>query len=278
VVVLWGLTVNPPVAPAGVPSRLARETAEFLLKRFGREAGEESAEFAARRVERLLVAYGDDAAVAVRRVGPSTFRLVEEAGKHAPAAIKLMARRGDEAVWIVSRPKALAIFVRHGDDAATALLRHRTIAESLLTRYEAPALRALKGITPQNGRRLQMLAEEGLLDRAGRAPEILGVIGQHGDRALEFVWNHRAVLAGGAALTVFLANPRPFLDGAAHLVEATGTVAMSPIVETGRTFARSWSAFALAALPTAGLALFLVSRFRRQTGPAASPFGEDRKS
>lgn len=186
----------------------------------------------------MALDHRDDAIAAFRRVGPTTFRLVEEVGEHAPAPIKLTARGGDEAVWFVSRPHAPDLFVRHGDEAATALLKHRTVAESLLGRFDAPAVRALNALSIRNGRRLAMLSKDGLVDRAGRAAELLGVIGRYGDRALEFLWRHKAVLAGGATLAAFLADPEPYLDGSFRLVGAAGGVAAAPMFATAEEAAR----------------------------------------
>ena len=54
---------------------------------------------------------------------------------------------------------------------------------------------------------------DGELAQAGRHPEVLGVIAKHGDGAADFLWRNKGTLAGGAALTAFLADPEPFLDG-----------------------------------------------------------------
>jgi hypothetical protein len=42
--------------------------------------------------------------------------------------------------------------------------------------------------------------------KTGRHGELLQVIATHGDRAADWVWRNKGVLAGGAALTAFLAN------------------------------------------------------------------------
>ena len=70
------------------------------------------------------------------------------------------------------------------------------------------------------------MAKGGELASLGRTPELLEVVARHGDRAMDFIWRHKGVLAGGAALTAFLANPEPFLSGTSELV---GTVAESTV-------------------------------------------------
>ena len=72
---------------------------------------------------------------------------------------------------------------------------------------------------------------EGELAQAGRHPEVLGVIGKHGgDKVVEFLWSHKTAIAGGAALTAFLADPEPFLTGARDLAAVAGDGVVKPVV------------------------------------------------
>jgi hypothetical protein len=105
-----------------------------------------------------------------------------------------------------------------------------------------------------------MLADEPWFARSGRAGELLDVLARHGDRALEFVWKHRAVLAGGAALAAFLAHAGPDLDGVVRLAGA----AAAPATEAAREAARAtnWTRLDLAGL----LLLFAAWRLRRARG------------
>lgn len=63
------------------------------------------------------------------------------------------------------------------------------------------------------------------------SPELLGVIARHGDPAMEFIWKHKATLAGGAALTAFLTNPEPFINGTARLGETAAEHIIQPVVQ-----------------------------------------------
>jgi hypothetical protein len=177
-------------AYAGPTSTAVRETAEFVLKKFGKEAGEETVDTLSGKIASLAAQHGDEAVEAVRRVGPRAFRLAEDAGASATQAVKLLARAGDDAVWVVSRPRSLSLFAKYGDDAADAMIKHRQIAEPLLETYGASAARALKAVDGQGGRRLAMLFDEGNLARAGRGHELLGVVERFGDRALDFIWRN----------------------------------------------------------------------------------------
>ena len=71
-----------------------------------------------------------------------------------------------------------------------------------------------------------MMAEGGEIAALGRTPEVMGVIARYGDPAMEFIWRHKGALAVSTALTAFLANPQPFIDGT---TQVTGTVAENAV-------------------------------------------------
>ncbi len=86
-------------------------------------------------------------------------------------------------------------------------------------------------MTQQNGRRLAIL--EGNLAK----PEIMSVVSKHGDRAVDFLWENRNTLAGGAALTAFLVNPEPFLNGTRDIAEVATNGIVKPVVNGVSTIA-----------------------------------------
>jgi hypothetical protein len=185
-----------------------------VLNRFGRQAVREGAETLARKIETFAVRHGEEGIQAVRRVGPRTFRVVEEAGVHANQAVRVMAKHGEPGVtWVLTRPQGMALFLKHGDRAAATLVKHAGVAEPIIEHLAAPAIRALEAAGPQAGRRLAIMFADGELARIGRTPEVLEVVARYGDRALDFVWRHKGVLVGGTLLAAFLANPEPFLEG-----------------------------------------------------------------
>ena len=120
------------VASAQGKATVAREAAEYVLGRFGKEAAKEGLEGLARKIELLAIKHGDEAIVAVRKVGPGAFRLVEDAGEHGLDAIKIMAKYGDDAVWVVAKKNRMAIFVKYGDNAGAAMMKHGEVVEPLL--------------------------------------------------------------------------------------------------------------------------------------------------
>jgi hypothetical protein len=220
------------VARADLKTAAARETAEYIVKQFGKEAAEEGVEVMTRKVGQLASEYGDDAYRAARNAGPSTFKLVEQAGTHGDDAVKLLARAGQEGAWVVGRPASLSLFAKYGDDAAKAMIKHKGIAEPLIEGYGAAGAKALTAVNEQGGRRLATMMAEGELKQMGQnAPKVLGVVEKYGDRAMEFVWKHKGVLITGAVVTAFVANPEPYLDGLATL---TDKAIVSPIASVAK--------------------------------------------
>jgi hypothetical protein len=220
----------PPPARAGVPGKAVQEATEFLMKRFGKEVAGEGAQRLASRIASAAARHGDDVLGAVRKVGPSALRMVDQAGERAPQVMRLLSRYGDDAARVLSRPKGMALFARYGDNAASVLIRHQGVAEPLVERVGLPAVEALGAVGARGGRRLAMMAEGGELAALGRTPEVMGVIARYGDPAMDFVWRNKGALAVGTTLSAFLVNPQPFIDGTAQV---TGTVAQGAVQVTG---------------------------------------------
>jgi len=228
-------------------SKVAQETADYILSRFGREAAREGSSALARKIEVYAARHGDEFFKAVRQVGPRTFHLVEEAGAHGNQAVRVLALHGEHgATWVVSRPKGMQLFLQHGDEAAAALVRHKGIAEPVIDKLGKPAIKALQATGTQSSRRLGMMLESGELAKIGRSQEVLDVIGRYGDRAMTFVWEHKGALATTAGLTAFLANPEAFLNGSAKLVQSVGDVTVKPVL-SGIADGTNWTIIFLAA-------------------------------
>jgi hypothetical protein len=214
---IWALAASAalwPIAVSASPqSQVAKESAEYVLRKFGKEAAEEGLEKLTTRIEALALKYGDDALAAVRKGGPRALKAVEEASSQGAAATRLLAREGDKALWIVENPERLKLLSAYGDDAAEAMLKHKALAEPLVSAFHKPATLALNQIDGQNARRLAKMADDGSLAAIGRTDALLGVVGRYGNRAMDFIWKNKKALAATAALTAFLANPEPFIDG-----------------------------------------------------------------
>ncbi|MBW3538825.1 MAG: hypothetical protein KY476_01005 [Planctomycetes bacterium] len=242
-------------------ARLVRETAEYVIRKFGNEAGHEGIETLAHRIAAFELKYGDKGLIAVQKVGPRAFHLVAQAGKYAPQSVKLMAKYGDDAIWIVTNPNRISIFAKFGDSAAEAMMKHGEIAEPLLQLIGKPAASALNAVSPRSGRRLAMLAKDGHLDKLGRTPEVLGVVTKYGDRAMDFIWRNKGSLAVAAALAAFLANPEPFLDGTTNIADIVAKHTVKPLVDVpGRIASEAakqtnWTAVVLSAFCVVGVVL-----------------------
>lgn len=219
---------------ASVTSKAVKETAEYVLTKFGREVGEEGLETLAARIEKLAARHGDEALEAVRKVGPKALRLADDAGEQGALAVRLLARYGDDAAqYVVARPQAMSLVARYGDDAAEVLVKHKDIAEPVIEKFGASAVRALKNVDPQNGRRIVTMMSEGEFAKIGRTSELLDVVGKCGNKGMDFVWKNKAALAVSAGLVAFLADPGPFIDGARDLTQVVaentvGALAQAP--------------------------------------------------
>lgn len=225
-------------AYGGAKSQAVREAAEYVFGRFGKEVGEESVETLTEKIGAYSAKYGDDAIVAIKRVGPRGFQVIDDAGENAPAVITLLNRYGNDAVWVASKPRKLAIFVKHGDEAAEAMIKHPGIAAPVIEKFGKPAAEAITKVSSQNARRIGMMADDGSLAAAGQADGLLGVIGKHGDTAADFIWKHKGALAVAVTATAFIADPQPFIDGTRDLAE----IAVKPITEGTKEITRGVAA------------------------------------
>lgn len=252
-------------ARADLRSKAAREAAEYVLKKFGVTVVREGTETLAERIAAAALRHGDDAIMAVRKVGPKALSLADDAGEQAPKVLRLLSKHGeDAAVWVVRRPGGMELLTRFGDDAAEVLIKHKGLAEPLLERVGGPAVKALGAVGPQGGRRLAMMAQGGELAAIGRSAELMQVIARHGDPAMDFIWRNKGPLAVGTTLTAFLAKPEAFIDGTNRLAGTVAENAVRPVVqETAKAF--SWllqAATTLALLASVG-GVFLAVRYPR---------------
>jgi hypothetical protein len=203
---------------AGSASAAVRETAEFIISKFGRGVAGQSIEEVTEATTKAVVRHGDAALPLLRKSGHAGFTALEEAGAKAPEVIKLFARRGDEAIWVISEPKKLAIFIKHGDSAADALIKHPGIADNLIGHFGDDAAGAMKAVSRQSAQRLSIVANDGLLAATARAPELLLVIQKHGDAAMDFIWRNKGSLAVTSVLATFLADPQAYISGGKEII------------------------------------------------------------
>jgi len=252
-----------PLAQAGVSSKVAKETIEFLVSKFGREVATEGTENLAKRITHAITRHGDDAAVAIRKVGPRALKAIDDAGPHANDAIRLMGRHGDDALKVVGNPKRMQCYSKYGDEAGDALVRHGDICLPVIEAQGKQAAAAMASLSTQNARRMAMMHLDGKLTKMGRSNEVLAVVARYGDAALEFIWKHKVTLAGSAALAAFLSDPQKFIQPsfeAADFSPLTGNEGSS-LIATAMRYAL-WAfgiATTMAVLP---LAMMLIKWLR----------------
>lgn len=229
-ILFW--TLFAPKVEAAVPAKIIREAAEAALKKMGRETGSETLETLTQRTTQLATKYGDEGVEAVNKVGFKAFHYVEEAGPNGEIVVKLMAKRGDDAAWVVQQNSRVAIFAKYGDDAAEAMIKHKEIVEPVIESLGKPAATAMSKVSSQNARRLAMMSADGELARIGRSDELLGVVGKYGDAAMEFIWKNKGALATATVLAAFLADPEPFINGAKDLTAVVAEKIGEPIARS----------------------------------------------
>jgi len=205
------------IATAGPAGTAIREAAEYIVKKFGKGAGGQTVEEVTDATTRAITKYGDDALPILKKTGHAGFSALEQAGNKAPDIIKLYARKGDEAIWIISQPKKLSIFLKHGDSAADALLKHPGIADSLITKYGDDAAGALNNLSRASAQKLNRIADEGILDATKQSPELLSVVRKYGDEAMDFIWKNKGALTVASVLGTFLHDPGRFIGGEERL-------------------------------------------------------------
>ena len=252
-------------ARADLWTKAAREAAEYAMKKFGKEVAQEGTEALSKKIATAAARHGDDLISAVRRVGPKALTLADEAGEQAPKVLKLLSRHGDDAaLWVLKRPKGLSLLSRYGDDAAEVLIKHKGLAEPVIEKLGGPAVKALGAVGPQGGRRMAMMVDGGELSAIGRSPELMGVIARHGDKAMDFIWRNKGALAVGTALTAFLANPEPFINGTSHLTDTVAESVVKPVVqETAHAVSSLIWTVLLVVIGVSGGAIYLAVKHPR---------------
>lgn len=219
-VAAMAVIVAAPDARAVVPTKVVTETMEFLVKRYGDDVLREGTETVAEQVSKVAAKYGDEGLDAVRKVGPRGMKVIQEAGENGLGAVKLINRYGDDAVWVISKPKSMAIFVKYGDDGAKALIKHKGIAEEVIEANGTSAVRALNAVGTREARQIAMLQKDGIIKAGEQGDKLLDVITSYGDKAMAFIWRNKGALTVTAVLGTFVADPEPYINGTVKLVGA----------------------------------------------------------
>ena len=230
IILMVSLLLISPVQGALISTlhQAARETAEFLMNRYSKELSRETVENLTQRIGSLAQKHGDETFTAIRKTGPLSLQWIAEAGESSPQIIRLLTKHGQAAGSIISNPRCRTLFLKWGEESASVMMSHPGIAETLIERHGADAIRALKLLDGQQGRRLAMLSDEGLFTYTEQAERLMPVIERFGNQAMDFIWKNKGSLAIAAVLAAFLRDPEPFISGTKDLAEVTaGPVAQS---------------------------------------------------
>lgn len=251
VLVATCLAHGPRTAMAAVPAKAIAETVELFLKRYGDDMLRESTETVTEQLTKVVATYGDEGLDAMRKVGPRGIKVIQEAGENGLDVVKIISRYGDDALWVVSRPKGMAIFIKYGDDAAKVLIKHKGIAEDMIEAHGKSAVAALKAVGAREARQVAILQKDGVIQAGQQGDALLDVIGQHGDRAMDFIWRNKGALAITAGLVTFIADPEPYINGTKELVVEGVS---RPVSEMGKEVARntSWTVLGIAGIGMLG--------------------------
>ncbi|MCU0721632.1 MAG: hypothetical protein MUC83_18120, partial [Pirellula sp.] len=192
---------------AGVSATAIKELIELVSKKFGREMSEDAIKGLPRGVEQAVKVGGDDAVLAIQKLGPKAIHLIDQAGADAALTARLLAKYGDDATQLVSQTGPLNLVKSLGDDAAETFVKHGMPAESLLTVGGVAASKAANQLMSRHGRQLIMLANEESTKQLLRSEALMGTIARLGDRGMDFVWKNKGSLLAIGAIAAFVADP-----------------------------------------------------------------------
>ncbi len=209
--------IQPALAQEAIVAEGVEDIVSTVVRSFGTEVAEDGGTAALRAsmsecAERYGVAatkqvfetVGPEAGVLLRQVGP--------AGEDM--AFALLRQNGEQAVRVLADSTSRELVEKYGVEAGDAMIAHPGVAEDVIAREGAPAIQAMNKLDNPDAIRLARLSKEGLLDQAGDSKGLLGVVGKYGNRAVEYIGQHKAALITAAGCAAFVAHPKVFLDAA----------------------------------------------------------------
>ena len=202
-----------PIEAVPGSGKLVRETAEYMVKKWGRETVGEGIEAS---VAKLVRQHGEEIAPLLRKNGPQMIRVMEDLGAEA---LPLIRRFGNDGIEVLARSgeTVLTQVRRFGDDAMEVAIRHRGIGENLIAELGEEGVRLGKQLSTEEV--VQTLKLLPALKSQNGVQAFIGAVDQYGSAVFRYIGRHPEVAAGGAALALLLAKPEIVIDG----LEAVGT-------------------------------------------------------
>ncbi|HMO50087.1 MAG TPA: hypothetical protein PKE26_05140 [Kiritimatiellia bacterium] len=218
--VFWGLMAAPaPGSVVTVGGRAVREAVEYSLKRAPSKAMGRLLNESPEAVGKVISRYGDDGIHVVDRFGgPAMKVLLENPDDVGRSAMRMMTKHGDEAVKMAQNPAGLRIMVKESDEMFKAMAKTRHQAYPVLAQHGELGAKALNNLTPARQRELIRLHQERRFSEAD-FDKLLKVVGNYGNKGMDFIWRNKGALVVAGGLTAFVANPEPFIEGIRKLGE-----------------------------------------------------------
>lgn len=219
-------------AAKGVTARAAREMMDAAVQRSSSRAFSRLVRESPDQVLAIARRYGDDGLVAVSRHGRPAMRVLLNSSDEAAAPVlRMIQRHGDDAVRMGQSPQGLRILATENDTMFRVMHQTRGQAYPLLDRYGPRGADVLSRLSASESRQLIQL-QRGRHFSDSQFRQILDVVGEYGDRALRFIWEHKGTLALASVFVAFVADPQPFIDGTKDL---TGLVMQTAAEQAGET-------------------------------------------
>ena len=164
-----------------------------------------------------------------------------------------------------------------GNSAASGVSR----SGQLVVQYGDDAAKAMAKLSPQNSRRLVMMADD--IHATGQGNRLMKLIAERGDgdKIMDFLWRNKATIVGGGLLATFVVNPDPFLSSAeavaSEVVQTSGEHIVEPVVEHVAKPVINWLGFFLLAGTLICLGSFFWHRFGWPIGYSAKHAGSASK-
>lgn len=249
---------------ANTSIKVFREVAEQLIREGAEETSEELVEATTKQLAKIAARMGDDAIVVIQRYGRSSYRLLndlsDDAGRQLVKSIRVY---GDDAIRVGQTSAGRAI-LRSGDDIAIrAVAKYSDVAIPVIRKYGDDCARVLTDLSPQQGRRMIQLANEEYF-KPNQFDQLVGVVGEYGDRAMDFIWRNKKVLLAVGVFSAFVSNPEPYLSELTDITE----VVVGPVVD-GIAKGVNWNLWIGVLLVLVGVK-FIFFRSKAKTIPASS--------
>ena len=196
------------------------ELAEAVGLKFGQAAIKDGVEVFAKRIATVAARHGEEAVfAAVRRSGPEALYAIERAGAGRRVGLAhLPPRRGGGSS------------MSHGDRRRCSCLRNMVECRGGVVQAQGHRRAIDREARPTGGgstgagwaAKWPSPGNHGSDRRPGedrKDRRLLSVIGKYGEKAADFVWNHKGALAVSGTLVAFLSDPEPFINGTVKLAE-----------------------------------------------------------